>query len=661
MHHSINIMSLVADAVILVILVAFILTAFRDIARIGTGISRAWAVGRTTFIEAWHNRMWAIPIIWMVICLILGFSIVRGYTPGSEVRVYLTIFIRAQEIILLVYLGILACLSLPRERERKTLITTGAKPVTRLELLLGKIMGLGAAALVMLLAMMLFTWAFMKVVDHNIRSDAMVLYKLEKKNYNRLIRHVPPDFGLLYTATHGVLQAQNYITGKLRIAGMISYATNPPTRYLKGGSTETVYFEFPSIPANLSYQPDFLFRFGLFPPGHPAEIHITAIQRENPMVTEEASVKLNAAGAAAWTPKHPFRFFAYTDPQTGRVLSPGPVVLRVTCPTFHTYLQIGDGTHLSNCSCIVTGVNAAMLHEHGIDYILPKADPVITGFKSNGWQEITGPGKTGQTRPEVASWEFTHLNPLAIPKTKNGKFTLHLICGVSKQTNEAIPNYAALFAYSSDDPTNPVKLLKLHINEKRVTVVHLPERLLDGSPLIVNLSSIVHGHWLKIRTNSVRIMQKPSSFMGNLFKTELIVFCEIILLITIGVVSGTALGWPVALLTTMCCYILGNLFHFVSVLAKANGFELLNIVQEHRLQGVWYYQLGSFISGVMVHVLEILVYLLPNFTRFSPLPYITASRNMPWLFLGQNIFAAMISMIPAIAVGYLVMRKRELS
>lgn len=661
MHHSINYMSLVADAVIVIILIAFVLTAFRDIARIGTGISRAWAVGRTTFIEAWHNRMWAIPIIWLVICLILGFSIVRGYTPGSEVRVYLTIFIRAQEIILLVYLGILACLALPRERERKTLITTGSKPVTRLELLLGKIMGLGAAALAMLLVMMLFTWAFMKVVDHRIRADAMAVYQVQKKNYNTLVRHVPPDFGLLYTAEHGVLQAQNYITGTLRIAGMINYATNPPTRYLKGGSTETVYFEFPSIPANLTYQPDFLFRFGLLPPGHPAKIHITAIQRDNPMVTEEATVKLNPAGAAAWTPKHPFRFFSYSDPQSGKVFNPGPVVLKVMCPTFHVYLQIGDGTHLNNTSCIVTGVNAAMLHQHGVDYILPKPDPVITGFKENGWQEITGPGKTGRTPPEVASWEFKHLNPLDIPKTKNGKFTVHLLCGVSKETNEAIPTNAALIAYSRDDPTNPVRMLRLHINEKRVTVVHLPERLLDGSPLIVNISSIVHGHWLKIKTNSVRIMQKPSSFIGNLFKTELIVFCEVILLVTIGVVSGTALGWPVALLTTMCCYILGNLFHFISVLAKANGFELLNLVQQHRLQGVWYYQLGSFISGVMVHILDILVYLLPNFTRFSPLPYITASRNMPWLFLAQNIFAAIISMIPAVAFGYIVMRKRELS
>jgi hypothetical protein len=96
-------------------------------------------------------------------------------------------------------------------------------------------------------------------------------------------------------------------------------------------------------------------------------------------------------------------------------------------------------------------------------------------------------------------------------------------------------------------------------------------------------------------------------------------------------------------------------------LAKANGFELLNLVQQHRLQGVWYYQLGSFVSGVMVHVLEILVYLLPNFTRFAPLPFITASRNMPWLFLAQNILAAIISMVPAIAFGYIVMRRRELS
>ncbi len=659
MHHSIHYMSIVADAILVLVFVAFILLAYRDIARFGSGISRAWAVGRTTLIEAWHNRMWAIPLIWLVICLILAFSIVRGYTPGSEVRVYMTIFIRAQEVILLLYLGILACLALPRERERKTLITTGSKPLTRLELLLGKIMGLGAAGLIMLLVMMLFTWAFMKVVDSRIRTDAMTVYKTEKKNYNSLVRRVPPDSGVLYTARHGVLQAQNFITGKLRIAGLISYAHNPPERFIKGGSTETVYFEFPPIPAKLTYQPDFMFRFGLLPKGHPAKLQITAIQRDNPMVTEEATVPLNAGGEAAWTPKHPERFFGYVDPTSGKYYNPGPVVLKVTCPVFQVYLQVGDGHHVGETSCLVSGINSHMVANHR-DYILPKPDPVITGFKSNGWQEITGPGKTGRTPPEVASWEFKHLNPLDIPTYKGSDFTVHLLCGVSKQTNEAIPTWAALIAYSSDDPAHPVRLLRLHINEKRITTVHLPRSLLDGSPLIINLSSTIHGHWLKIRTDSVRIMQRPSTFIANLFKTELIVFCEVILLVTIGVVAGTVLGWPVALLTTMVCYILGNLFVFVSQLAKANGFELLNIVEQHRLQGVWYYQLGSFIDGVMVHVLEIFVYLLPNFTRFSPLPYITHSRNMPWLFLAENIFSALISMLPAIAFGYILLRRREL-
>lgn len=666
---GIHYVTIFADSVIGLLIVAFILLAFRDVLRLRTGLSRAWAIGRVSLFDAWSARIWVLPLIWLFISVILCLAIVRGYTPGSKVRLELTIFLRAQEVLLLVYLGILACLALPRERERRTLITTGAKPISRLELLLGKVFGLWAAGLVMLLVMMLLTWGYMTLVDGKIRSDARSLYNQEKHGYEKMMRRVPPQPGLRLLAENGVLQAQNNLTGTLRIAGQINYASNPPRRELKGGSSETLYFEFPSLPASFESPPVILFDFGIRAysqnPG-PVKIHCTLLSRANPMTTEEKSLTLDQTGTAEWFVKHTSGFFSYRNPATGALYDPGPVVIRVTCTNPMVYLRFFNGVHRTNgiphSSCYVAGLDPDRTANHA-GYVFPKPNPVITGFKSNGKQEIVGPSyRHPGIPPEVASFEFKHLNPLSIPATKDGKFSVNLMIGVDKQENEQLPALAAVQAYTTAVPRDRVTLPNIRIDEKHVTPIKLPRRLLtQGGNLIITLVSEVPGHWLKLTPGSVTIVRPASPFIINLLKSELVIFCEVALLIAIGVVAGTRLGWPVALLTTMVCYMLGNLFAFVANLYVANGFELLNYVENKNLQGVWYYQIGSIISAGMTKVLYILVHLLPDFTRFNPLHFIVRSLNMPWQILAINVFWTLVCVLPTLALGYLLLRKQELA
>ncbi len=663
-HHYVSIF---ADVMIVLLILAFVLTAFRDIARLGHGLSRAWAIGRVTIAEAWNGRMWAVPLVWFGTCVLLGVLIVRGYEPTGVVRVYLTIFLRAQILILLVYLGLMACITLPRERERHTLVTTGSKPISRLELLLGKVMGLSAAGVMMLTAMMILTWGYMKVVDLKIRHDAQVLYTLQKKSYDNVVRRMPPDTGVRYLARHGVLQAQNYISGALSIAGYVNYKTNPPTRLLKGGSSETLYFEFPSLPATPYYRPMFDFQFAVIhvlpqsKAPKPVTIQVTVEQRSNPMNTEHTTLTLNANGQAAWMPKNATEFFNYVNPQTGEVYNPGPIVLKVTCPDFGVYLGIGNGLHPPNdTSCLAVSLDRNRTLGHtGI--VAPKANPVITGFKDNGKQEIVGPSiRHPQIKPEVASWSFTNLDQRPIPIGPHGNFTVHMIISVDKQSNEALPPMAQIVAYNTNTPRQRVTQ-SLYVNEKRITTIKLPATLLGSGDLIINLRSEVPGQWFKIKSNSMIIMQPPSSFVWNLFKSELVILCEMVLIISIGVTASTALGWPVAMLTAMVAYILGNLFHFVHGLFYAGGFELLNYVEQQHLQRAWYYHIGSFITNVMVHILWVIVHLMPDFTRYDPLHFIVRSTDMPLEFVLLDIIWTLACVLPTLAIGYLLLRKQELA
>ena len=660
-HHYVSIF---ADVVIVLLILAFVLTAFRDIARMGRGLSRAWAIGRVTISEAWNARMWAVPLVWFAVCVLLGVLIVRGYEPSGVVRVYMTIFLRAQALILLVYLGILACVTLPRERERHTLITTGSKPISRLELLLGKVIGLSAAGAVMLLIMMVLTWGYMKVVDFKIRRDAQVLYAMQKKSYDNVLRRMPPDTGVKYLARHGVLQAQNYVSGKLSIAGYINYQTNPPSRLLKGGSSENLYFEFPSLPATAYYRPMFEFQFAVvhaLPSTKPVTIDVTLMQRSNPMNTQEATLTLNAAGQVFWIPKNPTAFFSYVNPQTGQIYNPGPVVVKVTCPDFGVYLEIGNGLRPPNqTSCMAVSLDTSRTPHHS-GMLAPKANPVITGFKNNGKQEIVGPSiRHPQIKPEVASWDFPNVDQRQIPIGPHGNFTVHMVISVDKQSNENRAPVAQIVAYNTSTPRNRT-IQSVYVNEKRITTIKLPATLLEAGDLIINLRSEVPGHWFKVKDNSMIIMQPPSSFIWNLFKSEAIIFCEIVLIISIGVTASTALGWPVAMLTAMVAYILGNLFHFVQSLFQSGGLQLFDYVQDNRMKHIWYYQIGSFITNVMVHVLWVTVHLMPDFTRYDPLYFIVRSKDMPFGIVLMDIIWTLACVLPTLAIGYLLLRKQELA
>ena len=660
-HHYVSIF---ADVVIVLLILAFVLTAFRDIARLGHGFSRAWAIGRVTISEAWNARMWAVPLVWFGVCVLLGVLIVRGYEPSGVVRVYMTIFLRAQALILLIYLGILACVTLPRERERHTLVTTGSKPISRLELLLGKVMGLSAAGVLMLVVMMILTWGYMKAVDFKIRHDARVLYAMQKKSYDNVLRRMPPDSGVHYLAKHGVLQAQNYVTGALSIAGYINYQTNPPSRLLKGGSSEILYFEFPSLPATEYYRPMFDFHFVVvhaLPSTQPVQIQVTLVQRSNPMNTQESTLTLNASGQAVWMPKNSTAFFSYVNPQTGQIYNPGPVVLKVTCPESGVYLGIGNGLRPpSDTSCIAVSLDTNRTAHHS-GMIAPKANPVITGFKDNGKQEIVGPSiRHPQIKPEVASWDFKNVDQRQIPIGPNGNFTLHMVISVDKQSNEALAPMAQIVAYNIDKP-RVRKTLSVYVNEKRITAIKLPATLLGAGDLIINLRSEVPGHWFKVKDDSMIIMQPPSSFIWNLFKSEMVILCEIVLIISIGVTASTALGWPVAMLTAMVAYILGNLFHFVQSLFQSGGLELFDYVQDARMKHVWYYQIGTFITNVMVHILWVTVHLMPDFTRYNSLHFIVRSKDMPFEIVLLDIIWTVACILPTLAIGYLLLRKQELA
>ena len=103
-------------------------------------------------------------------------SLVIPYKDANDtISLYTSICLYGQMFMVLLALMVLASFSLGRERERRTIITTGSKPLSRLEFFLGKIVGFSTVGLALLVFMGFVTNGYLLVAEQRVRSNARAL------------------------------------------------------------------------------------------------------------------------------------------------------------------------------------------------------------------------------------------------------------------------------------------------------------------------------------------------------------------------------------------------------------------------------------------------------------------------------------------------------
>lgn len=677
-----SLINMVAYCIASVVVLAFLLLAWRDLARLfvrpanlGSGLGRAWAVGRTTFREAWSARAWGAVFVWLIVCGIL-LLVVRPHDETEVFSLYVPILMRGQEYVLLIMMLVLACFSLPRERERRTIITTGAKPLSRLELFLGKIFGFAVLSIVLLAIMGVMSWGILHLANVQIKSKAAQQYERERNDYEKgMAGRSPPSEALRRVAEEGLLRASNYITAPrngMQVAGAIDYKTDPPTRYLKGGSTQFMLYRFPRLWGDSrGVLPSFAFQFGIYPAveGNPLppevnlQVSITPAGSSTLSAIQEKQVTLRQAPGqvpglmvAQWWPDMT-TVFSYAG-SGGEVIGPPNVDMKISCVTEGVYLAVIEENRAGRSNVYVVDVDPAM---HGQPVVAPAYPPKVLGFEKRDMQQIAGPDpKDPLSTPEVASWRFFNIQPNTIPSAK-GSFELAMYLDIEKQRNQTLPTRAQIAAYNRFSVNEPV-YVNVNVEEKRKTVVQLPQSLLlPGEDLIIDVRCVTPGHWIGGRYDSLRLEQPPSPFFFNLIKSEFIILCELVLLVAICVASSIRLGGPVAMLMGGVCYLLGNIFQFVRDTAGSSVNSLFNTWDQQQLQGNLLYEGFNFLSAAIIKTVAFLTYLLPNFTRFDPVAYIAESRNIPMVDVGWDLMWVLAYALPFVAIGYLLIRKQELA
>lgn len=690
-------------------ILAFLLIAWRDLLilvkspkSLGPGWGRVWALGRLSFMEAMNSKGWLLPILQIVIgCIIILLVRTHGDDERERMGLYITILVRGQEYLLLVLMLVLSCFTFPRERERKYIITTGSKPLSRLEYYLGKVVGFCSFAFAMLVVMWLLSYAVLLVADQFGKTRSMAMYQSRLADYEKQVQGVgPPPEGLRLDAERGVLQAGNFITvrrGGMQVAGMIDYKaekglnnnSGQTLRFLKGGSAEKILLRFPSLWRNADEQnPLFIFRYQVFPitPNRPLpdkiQLQVSLAAENNPSQggLREHTLELFPENentniySTSWQPD-PEGLMSYTltdGKDTLITRDYGRIRMEIKCPTQGYFLLVIDGTDSNKSNVIVGGLNNGQ-------YQLPLSQARLIGFEKRDTQQIEGPPdsikpvavesftpallETYCRQLEVASWRFRAEDLLAkkLPVTKDNKVILSMYLDVEKMKNNVLPTGAAVRVYNLQARDSGV-LIPVVVAEKRRTEVQIPANILTvGGDVFVDIRSLTPGHWIGGNDLSVRIAQPDSPFIWNLAKSELIIFMEVTLLIFIGVAAGLRLGAPVAILVTFLCYLLGNIFPFINDVVQNGALSILNTTDQRDLQNNIVYIALNGVYSVALKFVLVMVKIMPDFGIYDPMEFLNNWQSMPIQKLLLITGGTCVYVLPFVAIAYFLFRKQELS
>ena len=234
----------IAAAIIVAIGIAF---GFSDLVRFS--LTRAWAIGGVSFRESIRRRvLWIIPLA--VIGVIIVSQLQKAVDERDLVRETTKFCLFAAGLVLVLTSIILAATNLPKEIETRVIYTVVTKPATRLELILGKIIGFSHVAAVILIIMGLFSYGYLEA--RALSQESLMSSRLA----------TDPTLGdaernrLEHFQSTGLLTAESYVNpDEVEITGTLP-GPNQSMRSMYGQGDEELMFPFKVDQAKMFADPD---------------------------------------------------------------------------------------------------------------------------------------------------------------------------------------------------------------------------------------------------------------------------------------------------------------------------------------------------------------------------------------------------------------------
>jgi hypothetical protein len=464
---------------------------------------------------------------------------------------------------------ILACTNLPREIENKVIFTVVTKPATRLEIILGKIVGFSQLSGTILLLMGIFSFGYLHLRAWSMERD------LKTRLANNAVEPISRPTFQHYVDDH-LLSAKQLDTPVAVNIFNAEPADHSFNRYPTPGGNVLVRFKLPNNMLAISDPEGKVQPVGIrvvLLAGYdtvPGKVDEETKRLRMPQTGPEVTVQIFDPSETLVIGReiNGGKPFPIPDPKGHQVISfdipPNYAANLTKYPFIYVSLTVSGGNYR---------VWIPDDPDHPPVYL---KIPVVNGDKVE--QQIVGPapfpgeigngikyrGRQGQTGEQIAG-DANSAGQVAVAQFRNepvapgpgGTVPIEFRVGVEKSgesNDQDVMTQGSLTIVNTKTGYRSAPVIVMPENN-RVSYASAPAAAFDGGDYDVQIRCLSPGQWLNILNTSgnrsLAVVKSVDSFAVNLFKSIFILWLLSILVITISVFCSTFLSWPIAVVLSV--------------------------------------------------------------------------------------------------------------
>jgi ABC-type transport system involved in multi-copper enzyme maturation permease subunit len=656
-----------------IVVVGLFILGLKDVLRFS--IARVWAVSNVNYTEALRKRvLWVAPLAMIGVIAVAQFQ--RPIDELDAIRQTTKFCLFATGLLVVVMAIILACTNLPKEIENKVIFTVVTKPTTRLEIILGKVMGFARVSALILIVMGIFTYGYLQVRAWTMQRDL-------KQRLNEGGVDLAQRGALEYYVANGLLNAKEYYQPvDLNFFSRIPQDQNG-VKWISSTAEQDVAVPF-EIP--LDELPSTADEAALVPPLRVvARIMVRKIADDDAAL--EAPITPATRAASQPAPPPPSVMIELLDkdfyswPTAAGVPTNKPVVttvgdnqlIHIDIPSAalpdlrrHTIDGAVARFHVSiRCATLgyELGVAPGAVH---LGYAADGANgPFVREYPvAGGKQNIFYRGRTGThglqlrgNKPDVAPVAVYRFRNQTISQTGTVPVELKsYIEGSGEEEGQLTTLNVQVYNPSTGALSEPVVM---HPENGRTAYANVPASAMQGGDFDIVFRAVTPGTWVSFNTTTLGLVQADRSFALNLAKSLFILWLMSILVVTISVFCSTFLSWPIAVVLTIVV-LMGRwaVLQMGDALTPGLGRQ---IVQDLSLRGSAESEVVSRSVEALSTALRTVTSVLPDISQFSVTEDIERGIWIPLSTLGHAGIVLILFALPLTVVSYLIFRNKEVA
>ena len=680
-----------------IVLLGLVMYGFHDLFNFSP--RRIWAISSVSFAESIRKR-----ILWITPLAIAGVIVVsqlqKPLDEQDAIRQTIKFTLFATGLLVTITAIILACTNLPKEIETRVIYTVVTKPTTRLEIVLGKVIGFARVSAAILLIMGLFALGYLQLRAWTLRKE--IAERLSAGTVDALSRPT-----LEYWSQTGLLTSRTFERPSILQVFAKVPGVNDTKRWFYGSGEGEIVVPFRATPEQLI--PAGVAGAGPGDGGVFLRVQIGFGPSEYGQATPTSAPAALPIGVAAPSslpstlPQGPPKTASLTiqildENQNSlidaRQINKGEPITLVD-PSGRTpvivYIPPDVAPNLLKAPIFfvnLTGISAGV--EYSVDlstdpdpskapvclivpgatadlarFIGPLEDPrsedrqpvpvIFRARIGNYGQQLRG-GKPNKT--PVAQYQFRG----AEPRSNEGDVGFEMRVGIERSGEDA------------DDDTEPTKVELTFVNTRtaaasqpliiypennRTTYFSVPVQVLKGGDFDVYMRNETPGQYIGLQSLSLSMVASEESFNWNLVKSLTILWMLSILVVIISIFCSTFLSWPIAIVLTLVL-LLGH--WGVLQLGDATAPGIGNMVAtDLGFQDPSKAKVVSASVEALSKLLNGLAAVLPDIGQFSAIEDIESGVTIPPAKLISPLLVLAAFGVPMLVLSYVFLRNKEVA